>query len=99
MDQQQVDVLRLQLTQALLDALIGFLLASVRNPHLRHEEQVFALDAALAPSIAHALFVSVSLSRIDEPVAHVQRIRHATFTLVRAHLKHAVAQQRHLDSV
>ena len=99
MDQQQVDVLRLQLAQALVDALVGFLLACVRDPHLRHEEQVFALDSTLAPSRAHTLLVLVSLRRIDEPVAHVQRIRHASFTLVRTYLKHAVAQQRHLHSV
>ena len=54
MDQQQVDVLRLQLAQALVDALVGALLASVRDPHLRHEEQVFA------SIIASSIFISQS---------------------------------------
>ena len=41
-DEQQVDVVGLELAQALVNALGGFLFAGVRDPHLGDEEEVFA---------------------------------------------------------
>ena len=83
MNEQQVDILRLQLAQALVDALGGLFLASIGYPHLRHEEQVFAPDATLTPGIAHAFFIEIGLSRINQTIANAQRITYATFTLLR----------------
>ena len=99
MNEQQVDVVGLQLAQALVDALGGFFLAIVRNPDLRHEKQILAFHPTLAPRIAHAFLVLVGLCRVYQSIAHAQSICHATFTLVRANQKHAVAQGRHLNTV
>ena len=99
MDEQQVDILRLQLAQALVDALGSLFFTGIRYPYLRHEEQVFALDATLAPGIANALLILVGLRRVNQSIAHTQRITHTTLTLVRTYEKHAVAQCRHLDTI
>ena len=99
MNEQQVDVLSLQLAQALVDALGGLLLARIWDPHLRHDKQVFAPYAALAPGISHAFLVVVGLRRVDKPVAHMQGIGHAAFTLIGRDHKHAIAQQGHFNSI
>ena len=46
--QHQVDIVGLQLPQALVNAGLGPLVAVVRNPDFRHQKDVFAVDAALA---------------------------------------------------
>ena len=99
MDEQKVDIIGLQAAQALVDALGGFFFAGIRNPHFCHEEQVLTLQSTLAPGIAHALFVLISLCRIYQPITHTQRITYATFTLVRAHQKHSVAQGWHFNAI
>ena len=75
------------------------LIAVVSEPNLIHEEDVLATDATLLDGSAHALLVLVGLRRVYHPVAHTQRIAHATFTLFRADLKHSVTQNRHLNAV
>ena len=99
MNEQHVDVISLQLAQALIDALGCLFLTVVRNPDLCHEEQVFALQSALSPGITNALLILVGLCRINQAIAHTQSIAHATFTFVRAYQKHPVAQCWHLDTV
>ena len=99
MDEQQVDVVGLQLAQALVDALCSLLLSCIRDPHLRHEKDVLTLHSALRDGSAHALFVIVGLRRIDEPIAHFKCIRHTLLRLLRRHQKYAIAQQWHLHSI
>ena len=99
MDEQQVDIIGLQPAQAFVNTLGGFFFAGIRNPHFCHEEQVLALQSTLAPGIAHALFVLISLGCVYQAITHTQRIAYATFTLVRAHQKHSVAQGWHFNAI
>ena len=99
MDEQQVDVIRLQLAQALVDALGCLFLSVVRNPHLCHEEKLLAFQATFAPGVTHALFVGIRLCRVYQPVADAQRIADTTLALGGRHLKDAVTQQGHFHSV
>ena len=99
MDEQQVDILRLQLTQALVDTLGCLLFTGIGYPNFRHQEQILALQSTLAPSVTNAFLILIGLCRIYQSVAYAQSIRHATLTLIRAHEKHAVAQCRHLNTV
>ena len=70
MDEQQVDILRLQLAQALINALGSLFLTSIGYPDLCYKEQIFALDATFAPSIANALLILVGLCRINQAIAY-----------------------------
>ena len=98
-DEQQVDVVGLQFAQALVDAAGGALLAAVADPHLGGEEDVLAPDAALCDGLADAFFVEIGLYRVDEAVAHLQRVADATLRLLRRHLERTIAQQWRFHSV
>ena len=65
MELKEVDVVRFQLAQALVDAAGSLLLAVVADPYLGDEEQVLALDARLGDGLAHAFLVEISLGSID----------------------------------
>ena len=92
MDEQQVDIVGLQLAQALVDAAGGFLLAGVRYPYLCREEQFLAFQSAAFPGAAHALFVLIGLGGIYQPIANAQRIGHTALTLFGRDEEHPVAQ-------
>ena len=97
--QHQVDVVGLQAAQALVDGGFGLFVTVVGDPHFRHEENLSAVDAAAAHGVAHALFVMVSLRRVNHAVADAQRIRNATLALGGRNLIDAVTHLRHLDAV
>ena len=89
-DEQQVDVVSLELAQALVDRGLCLLIPGVGYPHLCHKEQFPARDAAFLHRTAHAFLVEVSLRRVYHPVAHAQGIRYAALTLPGSHLIHAI---------
>ena len=99
MDEQQVDVVSLQLAQAFVDAPGCFLLAGVANPHFRHQENVLAPDTALGNGGTHSLFVLIGLCRVNQPVAHFERIAYTALSLLWWHQKNTIAQQGHFNSV
>lgn len=67
--QYQVDIVRLQFTQALVDRSFRFFIPVVRYPHFRHEENFLAVDTAFADGISYAFFVVVCLCRVDHTIA------------------------------
>ena len=73
-DQKQVDVVGLQLPEALVDGGGSLFLAVVADPDLRHKEYLLAGNAGLCDGIAHAFLVEVGLGRIDETVTDRQRV-------------------------
>ena len=99
MQQHQVDIVGLQAAQALVDGGFGLFVAVVGDPDFRHEENISAVDAAAAHGVAHALFVMVSLRRVDHAVADAQGIRNAALALGGRNLVDAVTHLRHLDAV
>ena len=92
MDEQQVDVVGPELAQALVDACRRFLLAGIRNPYFRHQEDVLSGNPALADGVSHSLFVEVGLRRVNQAIAHAQGIADAPFAFLRGDLEHPVAQ-------
>ena len=92
MDEQQVDVVGPQLAQALVDACRRLLLAGIRNPYFRHQENVLPGNPAFADGVSHAFLVEVSLRRVNQAITHVQRVADAPFTFLRGYLEHPVAQ-------
>ena len=97
--QHQVDIICLQLAQTLVNRCLCLLVAIVGNPYLRYEEDILAINAALLPCTTYTFFIGVSLSRVYHPIAHLQCIAHATFTLIRCHLIHAVTNLRHFNAI
>ena len=92
MDEQQVDVVGLQLAQALVDACRRLLLSCIRNPYFRHQKNVLPDNTALAYGISYTFLVKVSLRRVNQAITHIQRIAYAPFTFLRSYLEHSVAQ-------
>jgi len=92
MDEQQVDVVGFQLAQALVDACRRLLLAGIRNPYFRHQENILPGDTALADGVPHAFFVEICLRRVNQAITYVQCIAHAALAFLRGDLEHPVAQ-------
>ena len=92
MDKQQVNIVGLQLTQALVDACCRSLLACIRNPYFRNKKNILSGNPTLADGISHTFLVEVSLRRINQAITHVQRIADALFTFLRSYLEHSVTQ-------
>ena len=99
MQEHQVDIVRLQFTQALVDGSFRFFIPVVRYPHFRHEENLLAVDTAFADGISYAFFVVVCLRRVDHPVTHFQCIAYATFAFGGRYLIDAVTHLRHFDAI
>ena len=97
--EHQVDVVRLQLTQALVDGSLCLFVAVVGNPYFRHKENFLATDAAFAHGITHALLVMVGLRRINHTIACTEGIRYTTFAFGGRYLIDAIAHLGHLDAV
>lgn len=98
-EEHQVDVVGLQFAQTLVDALHGLSVAIVGRPDLGNEEKIITTDAALLPCAAHGFLVEISLRSIYHPIAHAERIQHATLTLIRFHLIDTITQLRHFHAI
>ena len=90
MDEQQVDVVGLQLAQALVDACRSLLLTCIGNPHFRHQEDVLPGNPALADGISYPFFVEICLRRVNQAITYVQCIAHAPLAFLRGDLEHTV---------
>ena len=95
----QVDIVGLQLAQALVDGCPGFFVAVIRNPYFRYEEDLLPADAAFADGIADTFFVVIGLCRVNHAVSDFQCIRYTTLAFGRRHLIDAVAYLRHFDAI
>lgn len=91
MDQHEVDIIRLQIAQGLVDAGPGLLVAGVGHPDLGGQEHFIPRKAALMQGAAHRRLVAVGLCGINGPIPHIQRIKNAAFALLARHLKDAIA--------
>lgn len=76
--QHQVNVVRAEPAEALVDGCLGFLIAVIRDPDLRHDEDLVARDAALGDSGAYAFLVMIRLGGIDHTVAHAEGVADAS---------------------
>ena len=99
MDEQQVDVVGLQLAQALVDACRSLLLTCIGNPHFRHQEDVLPGNPALADCISYPFFVEICLRRVNHPVPGLKGIGHDTFRFIHGNLEDAETDGRHHHSV
>ena len=80
MDKQQVDIVGLQLTQALINARRRLFLTRVGNPHFRHQKNILSGDTAFADRFSHTLFVEVSLGSVDQTVTDIQSVTYISFS-------------------
>ena len=76
MDQRQVEVVGLQLLQALLEAFNQAVFGEVGDPDLAGDEQFVAGDAAGSDGLAHVGFVFVDLCGVDDPVTELKGSAH-----------------------
>ena len=97
--EHQVDIVRLQFTQALVDGSLCLFVAVVGNPYFRHKENFLAVDAAFAHGIAHALLVMVGLRRVNHTIACTEGIRDTTLALGGRYLIDAVTHLWHFNAV
>ena len=97
--QHQVDVIRLQLAQALVYGSLRLFIAVVGNPHFRDQKNLFAVDTAFLHGIAYTLFVVIGLRRVNHPITDFQGIAYAVFALGRRNLIDTVAHLGHFNTV
>ena len=71
-NQVQVQVVRVQLEQAVVNSRLGPFIAMGPVPKLAGHEQVAPLDTAALDGPAHAGFIAISCGRVDMPVAGIQ---------------------------
>ena len=99
MDEKQVNIIRLQLAQTLINTLGGFFFARIGNPDFGHQEDVFSAYAGLGDGITDTFFVIIGLRRIDESVSHLECIGGTSFGLLRGHFEQPISQEGHLDAI
>lgn len=99
MEEHKVDIVRLELAEALVDRRFGLFVAIVGNPDLGDEENVGARNAALADGVADTLLVVVRLGRVHHPIADPKGVGNASLALSRRHLEDAISYLRHHDAV
>ena len=69
MNEEQIQILHLQIFEGGFKACHGFIIAQVRFPDLRGQEQLSARDAALPQGVADHFFVFVSSGGVNMAVA------------------------------
>ena len=99
MQKHQVNVIRLELPQAFVNALERLTLSIVGNPDLRHQKEFVTADPALFPCTAHSLLIMIGLGRIFHPVPDTDGIKYATFTFLRRYLIDAIAHLWHFNAI
>ena len=99
-DEVEVEVVRAEVLQRLLERRHGPLVARVLDPHLRRDEDVGTVDAALRDCRAHRPLVSVARRGVNEAVSEFERREHALpADLLVGYLEDPEPKERHLDAV
>jgi hypothetical protein len=98
-DQVEVDVVRAQPQQALLQRADGLVPAVPVVGQLGGQEHVLAGQAGLGERLPDALLVAVHLRGVDVPVARVERLAHRLRGVLRRDLEDAEADLGDLDAV
>ena len=97
--EHQIDVVRLQLAQALINREFRFLVTIVGNPHFRDKKNLFAVDTAFSDCIAYTFFIVVGLCRVNHTIAYTKGIAYTTLALGGRNLIDAIANLGHFDAV
>ena len=95
-DQQKVQIVRLQFVQALLNARLGGRIAAAGAVQFGGEEQFAAGQAAFPQGSPDNGVVFVHQGRIDQAVAQLQRVQNAALAFFAAHVPGAEADHRQL---
>ena len=98
-NQQQIHIVTLQLTQGFVDRSFRPFITGIGNPDFGGNENFFTGNAAFLHGIAYTFFIGISLCCIDRTVTYTQSICNAAFTLLGCYLINAVAQHRHFDPI
>lgn len=97
MQEQQVDIVRLQIFQRLQDRLLCIFIGF--EIHLGDEKQFFAVHAAGLDARAHFFFIAVGFGCVDHPIAAFDGGRNRLRAGLAAEHKGAKADQRHLHAI
>lgn len=81
MQQHQVQVVGTELAQALVYRCLGLVVTIIRDPDLRHQEDILARYAAFGHGGAYAFLVMICLCGIYHAIARGKGIAHTTFAL------------------
>ena len=98
-EQHQIQIIQTQLPQRILDGFTSLGIAVMLDPHLCGNEQLAAVDAAIADALTDLRLIHIRLGSIDMPVSHLDGILNASSGLVPGHLKNAKAQFRHRHAI
>ena len=99
MDQQQINIIGLQLTQRFIDRCSSTFFPGIGDPYFGRDEQLFTRHAAFTDGITYLFFVEISLCCIDRTITDSNSIRDTTFALFGSYLINTVTQNRHLDAI
>ena len=95
----KVNLIHAKEFERLLDGVVGLALAVVGNPHLAHDEELVARNAARLDAGAHAALVAIRLSGVDHAVAARDGVLDAALGGGVVDLEHAVAEHGHLHAI
>jgi hypothetical protein len=98
-EDEQVDLLDAELPGALLEAVQRLLAAVVRDPDLRFEEDVGAVEAGSADRVGDLALVAIGGGGVDVAVTDIERGADGVARLVRRRRKDAEAERGHADAV
>ena len=97
--EEEVDVVESEATQAAVEADESLVMAVVADPELRRDEHLAALDPGTVDRLADFTFVPVGGSGVDQAVAGCNRALDGGHSLLRRALEDAEAEHWHLDAV
>ena len=97
--QQVVDVVRLQFAQTLIDGGSGLGLAVVAYPYFGHQENILTRYTGFRDGGTHAFFVVIGLGGVNKAITDGKGIGHAALRFLRRDLEYAVAEKGHLNAV
>ena len=98
-DEQEVDIVRLQFAQTLTDGGSGLGLAVVAYPYFGHQENILTRYTGFRDGGTHAFFVVIGLGGVNKAITDGKGIGHAALRFLRRDLEYAVAEKGHLNTV
>ena len=95
MEQHQIQIIQSQPPQRTFNRFTGLRIAVMFDPHLGGDEQLTAVDAAVANALPDLGLVHIGLGGVDVSVSDLDGVGHASRRFVTGHLEDAETQLRH----